>query len=159
MRVWDIVGGTEELILRGHTDAVLCVRVNARHVVSSAEDDTLLVWARVSGQRLRVIHCATAHLDFALHAPSSVLLTAEGGRLTVWDLSAHGERLCTLALTDASVPLALSVPAGSSTTSHLLLAGARVVCDLGCLVKTVVLPLPAALPASGSARNAHQKAL
>jgi WD40 repeat protein len=48
VRVWDVSAGAEEYVLRGHTDAVLCVHINAHHIVSSAEDDTLQIWARAS---------------------------------------------------------------------------------------------------------------
>ncbi len=73
---------------------------------------------------------------------SSILITASDGRLTVWDLWALGERLCSIDLTDATVPLALSAPAGTAVSRHVLLAGSRVVCDYGCLVKTIQMPLP-----------------
>lgn len=94
-----------------------------------------------SARRLRVINNAQSLLDFALHS-SSILITAAVGQLTVWDLQTQGERLRTINLTDDTVPLAMTPQAGSLATNRLLLHGNRVLCDLGCLIKTVVLPFP-----------------
>lgn len=156
VRLWDLSTGKCQSVLAGHEDAVLCVRMNDRFVVSSAEDQTIRVWRRDGGRCVRTLHLKDAHVDFALHA-SSILITASNATLTAWDLLAKGERLRTISLQDASVPVALSAAAGSSSTNRLLLDGRRVVCDLGRLVKAVSLPFPSAPGQHAQQNPGHSK--
>ena len=91
VRVWDPVEGICNHTLKGHTEKVLCVKVNAEYVVSSAEDDTIRVWLKDTGECTATLQHHGA-IDFILH-PSSILVTASNGALTAWDLIAFGERL------------------------------------------------------------------
>lgn len=144
-RVWDVTHGVCRYTLKGHTDAVLCVKINAVHVVTNAEDDTIRVWLLKTGACTRVLqNCGP--MDMLLH-PSSVLVTASEGALSVWDLLGRGELLRSIPLIDdETVPLGMRTSAGSSVTNHLELAPDQntVVCDVGRNLALVELPFPRA---------------
>ena len=141
VRIWNPTEGVCKHTLRGHSEKVLCVKVNAEYVVSSAEDDTVRVWDKDSGECTATLQHHGA-INFILH-PSSILVTASNGALTAWDLIAFGERLRSIPLIDDRVPVwPLTTAAASATTTHLILDRNNVVCNYGPLIKTVELPFP-----------------
>eukprot|EP00041_Stephanoeca_diplocostata_P036511 m.1336988 g.1336988 ORF g.1336988 m.1336988 type:complete len:1474 (-) comp24881_c0_seq3:488-4909(-) len=149
VRLWCVDTGVCECVLEGHTDSVLNVGVDATHVVSSSEDDTIRVWSRRRAEVLHVLR--EPSMSFVLHL-SSVLVTACDGVLTAWDLLGNAELLRSIPLVDDTVPDPSSGKSarlrGRSTqpdctvTNHLVAHGNRVICDLGCLIKSVDLPFP-----------------
>eukprot|EP00040_Diaphanoeca_grandis_P026345 m.147356 g.147356 ORF g.147356 m.147356 type:complete len:1057 (-) comp30532_c0_seq1:161-3331(-) len=133
-RLWNTTTGSCELALTGHTDTIFRVDVNDYHVASASEDDSVRIWSVATGELTNVLEMSG---EIILHS-SGILLLAVEGCLTACDLLGRGERLRT-------IPLLVKGDAargGFTQTSHLLLDGDKIFCDVGNDIKTVRLPFP-----------------
>ncbi|WVQ85681.1 hypothetical protein IAT38_007847 [Cryptococcus sp. DSM 104549] len=96
--LWDVEGGSgePEKVVHAHTDSVLCVRANERHVASCSKDKTIRLFDVHTLEELLVIGGASAGNDERLHrgAVNAValskdfIISASGDKsLRVWSIT------------------------------------------------------------------------
>ena len=97
VKIWELDSDREPLVLRGHTDAVTCVALNADGslAASGARDFRLEIWDVQSGQRLHTTRLASSFPISLEFSPDSSRLAAAAyklGTITLFE-PLSGERL------------------------------------------------------------------
>jgi WD40 repeat protein len=121
IKVWDVSGGTNEVILRGHDTQVagLALLPNGRTLVSAASD--LRFWDLNSGQQLlRLQPRSTAYRSCAVSPGGRRLAVgAADGLITIWDLTSQ-EEVATFKGHESTIERIAFLPDGNTLISASL---------------------------------------
>jgi WD40 repeat protein len=95
VRLWDLISGSCQRVLSGHTSSVtaMCFSADGQTAAVGCHDGTIALWNTGDGSRVRVLAGGcTAHLS--LSADGRFMLCGESDTVQFWDLHA-GRRLRT----------------------------------------------------------------
>jgi WD40 repeat protein len=90
LRVWDVVTGSQQCIMEGHSSAAWCIAFSpdSTTIASGSEDHTLRVWHAATGAERLVITGHTASVSALAFAPDgqTVVSASDDGTLRMWDV-------------------------------------------------------------------------
>jgi WD40 repeat protein len=90
LRVWDVVTGSQQCIMEGHSDTALCIAFSpdSTTIVSGSKDHTLRVWDTGTGAQRLSMTGHTASVNALAFAPDgqTVASASHDGTLRVWDV-------------------------------------------------------------------------
>jgi WD40 repeat protein len=90
LRVWDVVTGSQECIMEGHSDTAWCITFSpdSTTIVSGSWDRTLRVWDASTGAERLVMIGHTASVNALAFAPDgqTIVSASSDGTLRVWDV-------------------------------------------------------------------------
>jgi WD40 repeat protein/serine/threonine protein kinase len=92
VRVWDVVSGREEHILRGHTGLVNSVAFapDGRRLASASWDVTVKVWDLMLGEEILRLPVRSTNLRLAFSPDSTRLAAADGSEVLIWEARPPG---------------------------------------------------------------------
>jgi WD40 repeat protein len=90
LRVWDVVTGSQQCIMEGHSDTATCIAFSPDNttIVSGSQDSTLRVWDASTGAEGLVMTGHTASVNALALAPDgqTIVSASDDGTLRVWDV-------------------------------------------------------------------------
>ena len=91
-KIWDVSNENEIMNLNGHTDFIRAGTVNASSphmVISGSDDRTVRLWDTRTGKTVTTLDHGSGHVNDILCYPTgTVLATAAGCEIRIWDLTA-----------------------------------------------------------------------
>jgi WD40 repeat protein len=90
LRVWDVVTGSQQSIMEGHSDTATCIAFSpdSTTIVSGSRDSTLRVWDTGTGAEQLVMTGHTKCVNALAFAPDgqTIVSASRDGTLRVWDV-------------------------------------------------------------------------
>ncbi len=116
VRIWDVASGRPLMTLKGHTGAVVSVRLDAEgsRVLTASMDGTARLWDVATGVRLATLEGHTEAVWDARFSPDGarILTTSRDGTVRLWE-AASGRPLRVLTRRPAEAGFALFSPDGT----------------------------------------------
>jgi WD40 repeat protein len=90
LRVWDVVTGSQQCIMEGHSDTATCIAFSpdSTTIVSGSRDSTLRVWDAGTGTERLVMTSHAKTVNALVFAPDgqTIVSASNDGTLRVWDV-------------------------------------------------------------------------
>ena len=119
LRVWDVVGGREVSVLRGHTGEVISFHItrDGRKYISGAADKTARVWNAATGRVLKVLQHDDGVVSVCTARGDTIIVTGcRDGTVWLWEM-ATGARMKTFAIHTDYVLGVCALPDGKCVVS------------------------------------------
>lgn len=96
IRVFLILNGLCESIMKGHTGAITCLLFNSstNTIISGSEDRTVRIWDLYSGEELQKFTRGSSTVTSLALSPdcTQVAISFENGKLYLWDITSYKSR-------------------------------------------------------------------